>query len=116
MQNLKKRFVLVNNTIILKWIMSLSAAQGWVTNQQYTITFTAINVDNDQISWKIYDGYNFNTIDWTVENGELILEGAGKSSAKINDVNTGDEITISVNSLTKEVNVIINNGYNVDGD
>lgn len=85
-------------------------------NGVYTITFTAINVDNDQISWKIYDGYNFNTIDWTVENGELILEGAGKSSAKINDVNTGDEITISVNSLTKEVNVIINNGYNVDGD
>ena len=81
----------------------------------YTITFTIRKVDNNQISWKIYDGYNFDKIDWTIENGELTLEGSGKSSVKTNDVSYGDEITITVNSLTKEVSVV-NNTHIVDGD
>ncbi len=74
-------------------------------NGEYTITFTLRWVEDNKISWKIYDGYNFNRIDWTIENGELTLEGAGKSSAKIENVNSGDQITITVNSLTKKVDV-----------
>lgn len=69
----------------------------------YTITFTASKVNDGVLSWKIYNGYDYNTIDWTVVDGNLELNGNGVSSAKIYDCSNGEEITITVNTLTLEV-------------
>ena len=74
-------------------------------NGEYTITFKVGRVDDNRISWKIYDGYNFNSINWTVVDDKLALDGGNYSSAKIDNVNRGDEITITVNTITKEVNI-----------
>lgn len=84
-------------------------------NGVYTITFTPRRVENNQISWKIYNGNNFDTIDWTIENGMLTLEGAGKSSAKIDNIRSGETITITVNTISKEVSVVVGT-HSVDGD
>ena len=68
-------------------------------NGVYIISFTASNVENNQISWKVYDGYNFDTIDWTTEGENLTLQGTNKSSSKIYNVRNGETITITLDTL-----------------
>ena len=45
----------------------------------------------------------------------LTLEGAGKSSAKIENIRSGETITITVNTISKEVSVVVGT-HSVYGD
>jgi hypothetical protein len=80
----------------------------------YTITFNAKNLDNGSLSWKVYDGNNFDRIDWTIEGEKLTLEGSGKSSAKIYNLRDNQKITITINTLSKDVFVEVEEGRYVD--
>ena len=72
----------------------------------YTVTFTAQNSDNGIIKYKFYDGEEYWNLDWTVVDGKLSMEVG--SSAKLN-ANNGDEVTITINTLTLEVNIEVKN-------
>lgn len=71
----------------------------------YTVTFTAQNSDNGVIKYKFYDGEEYRNLDWTIVDGKLSMEVG--SSAKVN-ANNGDIVTITINTITMEVEVVVN--------
>ena len=73
-------------------------------NGVYTVTFVAQNSENGVIKYKFYDGEEYKNIDWTVIDDKLSMEVG--SSAKLN-ANNGDEVTITINTLTMEVEVTV---------
>ena len=74
---------------------------------EYTITFTPASVNNNSIDFKIYDGKDWKTIDWTIDlaNNELIMEKGGNCT--LSGVTTSSSITITINTITKVVNIVI---------
>lgn len=70
----------------------------------YTVSFNAYNLENGTVKYKIYDGENYQKIDWTVVDNELIMEVG--SSAKIYDCYNGQKITITINTITKNVEIV----------
>lgn len=70
----------------------------------YQITFTANNVEDGTVKYKIYDGENYHSLDWTVEGNTLIMEVG--SSAKIYDCHNGQQITIKINTISKLVEIV----------
>lgn len=75
-----------------------------------TTTVTKLESDGNYFKFKINDGINYDTIDWTLSNdlNRLIKNAAGVSSAKVYGVNIGDKVTITINVKTLEASVKIN--------
>ena len=76
-------------------------------NGQYTITFTPANVNNNSIDFKINNGIDWETIDWTIDlaNNELIMEKG--ENCTLSGVTNSSSITITINTITKEANIVI---------
>jgi hypothetical protein len=74
---------------------------------EYTITFTPASVNNNSIDFKIYEGKDWKTIDWTIDlaNNELIMEKGGNCT--LSGVTTSSRITITINTITKVANIVI---------
>lgn len=74
----------------------------------YTITFTVRSLSENEefIKWKIYDGVSFSNLDWTVTDGKLNMNGSGSSSSRLSRDYVGSEIIITINTLTKDVEVV----------
>ena len=74
---------------------------------EYTITFTPASVNNNSIDFKIYEGKDWKTIDWTIDlaNNELIMEKGGNCTLR--GVTTSSSITITINTITKVANIVI---------
>ena len=70
----------------------------------YTITFTVRNVEDGVAKVKIYDGENYDKLDWTIVDNTLVMEKG--SSAKIYDCYNGQSVTITINTLTKAVEIV----------
>ena len=76
-------------------------------NGQYTITFTPASVNHDSIDFKINNGIDWETIDWTIDlaNNELIMEKG--ENCTLSGVTNSSSITITINTITKEANIVI---------
>ena len=65
------------------------------------------SINNDSIDFKINNGIDWETIDWTIDlaNNELIMEKG--ENCTLSGVTNSSSITITINTITKEANIVI---------
>ncbi len=81
-----------------------------ITDNTYTVTVTITKVesDGDYFKFKFNNGDNYNIIDWTVsEDLKTLIKEKGRS-VRCYGVAVGDSVTITINTKTNEVSVVIN--------
>lgn len=89
------------------WNNSQALKFNYTGNGVYSLTFTPTNLSGNSMECKIFDGQNYNRIDWTLnmETGEVITSGS-RPNFTISGINnqTAITITIDTNTMTAVVN------------
>lgn len=79
----------------------------YLGNGVYTITFTPKNVSGNEIQFKINNGEDWDTIDWTIDVNNNLLVMEKSNNCVLSGVSTSSVITITINTLTEEATIVI---------
>ena len=73
-----------------------------------TVTVTKLESDGNYFKFKFNNGNSYDIIDWTVSSDLKTLIKQKGSSVRCYDAKIGDSVTITINTKTFEVSVVIN--------
>ena len=71
-------------------------------NGSYSVTFSPASVDGGEIQFKINNGVDWETIDWTIDLDNNLLDMDKGGNCVLTGLTTSSIITITINTITKE--------------